>query len=43
MDFVTDKKAIEYLKSFPKKPKVAFVEIFPGAPPEALDFLDKCL
>ncbi|CAK85270.1 unnamed protein product (macronuclear) [Paramecium tetraurelia] len=43
MDFVTDKKAIEYLKSFPKKPKVAFADIFPGAPPEALDFLDKCL
>ncbi|KAM3141919.1 hypothetical protein pb186bvf_006005 [Paramecium bursaria] len=43
MDFVTDKKAIEYLKSFPKKQKVNFTEIFPGAPPEALDFLDKSL
>lgn len=43
MDFVTDKKAIEYLKSFPKKKRVNFSEIFPGAVPEALDFLDKCL
>ena len=29
MDYVTDAKAIEYLKSFKKKPKVDFKEIYP--------------
>lgn len=43
MDFVTDKKAIEYLKSFPKKKRVDFKEIFPGATDEAVDFLDRTL
>jgi mitogen-activated protein kinase 1/3 len=43
MDFVTDKKAIEYLKSFPKKKKQDLSEIFPGATKEALDFLEKTL
>lgn len=42
-DFVTDAKAIEYLKSFPKKKRADFSEIFPGAPPEAVDFLEKAL
>lgn len=43
MDFVTDKKAIEYLKSFPKKKRVNFQDIFPGANADAIDFLEKCL
>jgi mitogen-activated protein kinase 1/3 len=43
MDFVTDKKAIEYLKSFPKKKRVDFQEIFPGATADAVDFLEKSL
>jgi mitogen-activated protein kinase 1/3 len=52
MDFVTDAKAMEYLKSFPKKKRlryyllmarVDFQDIFPGAGPEAIDFLEKAL
>lgn len=43
IQFVTDAKALEYLKSFPKKKRVNFTEIFPGATPEAIDFLEKCL
>lgn len=52
MDFVTDKKAIEYLKSFPKKKKyksliikfrVDLTEIFPGAIRDAIDFLQRAL
>jgi len=42
-DFVTDAKAIEYLKSFPAKKRVEFTELYPAATPEALDMIKKCL
>lgn len=41
MSFVTDAKAIEYLKSFSPKKKVEFKEIYPGSTQEALDFISK--
>ena len=43
MDFITDNKAIEYIKSFPHKEKVDLSEIYPGSSKEALDFLVQCL
>jgi len=43
MDFVTDRKAIEYLKSFPKRKKADFYDIFPGCNSDAIDFLLKAL
>jgi mitogen-activated protein kinase 1/3 len=43
MDFVTDAKAIEYLKSFPAKKKVDLKEIYPGSIVESLDFLTKTI
>lgn len=42
-DFVTDAKAIEYLKSFPPRRKVDLTELYPGSTKEALDLLDKML
>lgn len=42
-DFVTDAKAIEYLKSFPPKKKVDLKELYPGSSKEALDLLEKML
>ena len=41
INFVTDAKAIEYLKSFSPKKKVDFKEIYPGSSAEALDFINK--
>ena len=41
--FVTDQKASEYLDSFPNTPKVDLSQKYPGAPPEAIDFLNKIL
>lgn len=41
--FVTDDKAIEYLNSFPHHEKVDFRDIFPAAPEESIDFLEKTL
>eukprot|EP00828_Plagiopyla_frontata_P024961 TRINITY_DN3188_c0_g1_i6.p1 TRINITY_DN3188_c0_g1~~TRINITY_DN3188_c0_g1_i6.p1 ORF type:complete len:159 (-),score=22.41 TRINITY_DN3188_c0_g1_i6:168-644(-) len=43
LEFVTDSKAIEYLKSFVPKKRIDFRELFPGSSPEAIDFLGKCL
>lgn len=43
VDFVTDAKAIEYLKSFPHRNRVDFKDIFLAAPPEAIDFLNKTI
>jgi mitogen-activated protein kinase 1/3 len=40
---VTDQKAIEYLDSFPYNEKVDLSIKYPGAPPEAIDFLNKIL
>ena len=39
--FVTDAKAIEYLKSFPFKKPVELAELFPAATPETLDLNEK--
>lgn len=41
--FVTDQKAIEYLDSFPWNEKADLKLKYPGAPSEAIDFLDKIL
>lgn len=41
--FVTDKKALEYLSSFPYTEKVNLQSKYPGASKEAIDFLDKIL
>jgi len=43
MDFVTDEKANEYLKSFAYKKKVDFKDIFPAATPDCIDFLEKTI
>jgi len=37
--FVTDDKAIEYLKSFNKKERTDFKLLYPGATAECIDFL----
>jgi mitogen-activated protein kinase 1/3 len=41
--FVTDAKAVDYLKSFPPKKCVEFTELFPAATSEAIDLLKKML
>lgn len=43
MAFVTDDKAIEYLKSFSPKKSVDFKELYPSATPECIDFLQKTI
>ena len=43
MSFVTDQKALEYLDSFPTSPRAQMKAKYPGAPPEAIDFLEKIL
>lgn len=43
LEFITDSKAVEYIKSFPYCGKVKFSSIYPAAPKEAWDFLEKCL
>jgi mitogen-activated protein kinase 1/3 len=42
-EFVTDAKAIDYLRSFPFKKPVDLQELYPAATPEALDLLRKML
>ena len=42
-EFVTDSKAIEYLKSFPFKKPSDLTEIYPAATSEAIDLLKKML
>ena len=37
--FVTDQKALEYLDSFPVKPKADLKRLYPGATEDAIDFL----
>ena len=39
--YVTDQKALEYLDSFPKQKRLDLSIMYPGAPPEAIDFLNK--
>ena len=41
--FVTDQKALEYLESFPYTNRVDMQMKYPGAPPQAIDFLNKIL
>jgi mitogen-activated protein kinase 1/3 len=41
--FVTDLKALEYLEQFPPNPKAELKVKYPGASPEAIDFLEKVL
>jgi len=41
--FVSDDKALEYLRSFPAKPKTDFKSLYPVASPESIDFLEKTL
>ncbi|CDW81215.1 UNKNOWN [Stylonychia lemnae] len=41
--FVTDQKAIEYLDSFPNRPKADLQSMYPGATADAIDFLQKSL
>lgn len=41
--FVSDDKAMEYLKSFPNKPKTEFKTMFPVASEESIDFLNRTL
>lgn len=42
-EFVTDAKALEYLKSFPVKKPVSFADLYPAATKDALDLLSKML
>ncbi len=43
VSFVTDQKAIDYLKSFPSKSKADLKAVFPGSDDTALDFLSNLL
>lgn len=43
MSFVTDQKAIEYLRSFSHVGRVDLQSKYPGATAEAIDFLNRCL
>ena len=43
MSFVTDQKALEYLDSFPFQQRVNMKYKYPGAPEEAIEFLNKIL
>lgn len=43
MDFVTDEKAIEYLKSFSGKKRADFKDLFPAATSDCIDFLNRTL
>jgi len=43
MSYVTDTKAIGYLKSFTHIPRLEMKEKYPGASPEAVDLLEKML
>jgi len=43
MDFVTDAKAIEYLKSFAPKKRIDFKDIYRAVTPDCIDFLNKTI
>jgi len=43
MTFVTDQKAIEYLKSYPHINRCDLTSKYTAATPEAIDFLEKIL
>jgi serine/threonine protein kinase len=40
---ISNEYALKYVESLPEKPKVPLAELIPGAPPEALDLLDRML
>jgi len=40
---VTDQKALEYLESFPKSARYDLKVLYPGAPNDSIDFLNKIL
>jgi serine/threonine protein kinase len=40
---ISNEYALKYIDSLPSKPKVPLAEMFPGAPADALDLLDKML
>ena len=42
-DFITDTKAIEYVKSFAPRKRVNFKEIYPASTAESIDFLNKTI
>lgn len=43
IDFITDKKALEYVKSFGYMKKVDFRDIYNNSPEENIDFLEKSI
>ena len=43
MEFISDGKAVEYIKSFKKKAKTPLKEIYPGSTDESIDFLNKTI
>ena len=43
MKFISNDKALEYIKSLKKKPKIPFNKIYKDANPLALDLLDRML
>lgn len=43
MEFITNSKALEYIKSLKKKPKIPFSKIYKDANPLALDLMERML
>ena len=43
MNYVTDKRVMAYLSSFPKRPKKDLKTVFPAAGDDALDLLSKTI
>lgn len=43
LDWISNEKALQYIKSLERKPKISFSTIYPNAPELALDLLDKML
>lgn len=43
LHFVSSEKAKKFMKGLGKKPKVSFSKLFPSAPPDACDLLEKML
>ena len=43
LTFITDEKAIEYIKSFGVKKPTNFKELYPAATNECIDFLNKTI
>jgi mitogen-activated protein kinase 1/3 len=43
LDWVTNEKALQYIKSLDQKPKIPFSKIYPNASAEAVDLLENML